>query len=1033
MQQARTRWLTRALVLAAFVLVPQVARAQTGKITGVVTDAQSGQPLDGVQILIRGTGVGTLTDDNGRFFILNMPVGTYTLLARRIGFQTVGRSNVQVVIDVTRTVDFGLQPAAQVLEEIAVTAQEVPMVQPGVTGSQTTIQTAEIEALPVTSISGVLQLQQGYFQVPENTEILSFTESRRTVSSPVRIRGGRGGETLTLLDLFPINNFVFGGPAFEPTKEAVEQLSYERGGFEPQYGNALSGIINIATREGGTNLAGAVSYQTSGVGGWLGNRSDELLGFNQLEGFLSGPVPGSNERLRFMVAGRTSSGSDRVLEFDNDVANFTNPATRASAPDAQDLFTGQRAFGYDQTRDIFGKLTLRVTPTAKLHFSVVSYQRQRLPFSFEYLYAGYDLLSAPAIQTLTDTLSVTGGRGGPGVDQGLNNFQNIVQGSIRADRTLYMARWEHALGRWVYKLALGRFDQERSTCNFFSSVCLGARFGDINFTNTQFVTPNTRFHPASGTDEFFGGENLRTTMVRGDIESQITDHHNLKFGAFYQRHSLNYRETRNQGVNDVLAVPSGYSARPYEAALYFQDKIEYDFLVVKLGARYDYGRAGGLFFANARDPLNGTSAREVCNGEAFGSAPFIYTDPSTNQAFSGFEACGRNRTLLDSATIIARQDDFTASSTRRHFSPRIGVSFPLSGASSLFFNFGRYSQNPLFNNLFQNTGVGVQAGPAGGDVCAETSVKPGTDQCLPVLFSDVYRVSFMGNPNLLIEGTTAYEVGYSAEISRNYGLTAVLFSKDQYGLSGVQQGGVDEQGDQIFDVGATYGKSLLDYRVILNQDFQTVRGLEFQLRRRVFNHWGFNINYSFAQASTNAAPPEKEFEFQDDNNPQARQEIRSEVDQSHVFNASMFFHAGREVPSVPLVGPLLTNSDLSITLRAASGLPYTPTKSFQGLGDDQGERNSGRGPGTFQVDMQLSKQWQAGGLFYGGFLRVANLFDTRNCIQVYATTGRCDAGTVDQSTRRQGNTFGGETSSYFDRPWYYASQRSVNAGIRVSF
>ena len=143
--------------------------------------------------------------------------------------------------------------------------------------SGTNIQTEEITALPVTNIQGVLALQQGFFEVPQNTDIVSFTETRRNPIDPIRIRGGRSGETLTLIDGIPINNFVFGGPAFNITTEAVEQIDFQRGGFEPQYGNALSGIINIATREGGTRLAGAVSYQTSAVGGALGNTPDELV------------------------------------------------------------------------------------------------------------------------------------------------------------------------------------------------------------------------------------------------------------------------------------------------------------------------------------------------------------------------------------------------------------------------------------------------------------------------------------------------------------------------------------------------------------------------------------------------------------------------------------------------------------------------------------------------------------------------------------------------------------------------------------
>ena len=1028
----RSRWLNWALVLAVCVFVPSLARAQSGKLTGVVTDVQSGQPVEGAQIVLQGTGIGVITDQNGRYFILNVPPGVYTVVARRLGFQPLGRSNVSVTIDLTRTVDFEMMPAAQVVEEITITVLQVPLVEPGVSGSRTTLTSADLEALPVVGISGVLQLQQGYFQVPENTDILSFTESRRNTATPVRIRGGRGGETLTLIDGVPINNFVFGGPAFDPTREAIEQLSFERGGFEPQYGNAMSGIINIATREGGTELAGALSYQTSAVGGMLGNTPDDLLNFNQFEGYLSGPVPGSSERLRFMVAGRQSSGRDRVMGFDSELRNNTNPSTATNAPDDQDLIPGQRAFGYDQERDIFGKLTLHVTPRAKLSVSAISYQRQRLPFSFEYLYSGYSFLGAPATQTLTDSLAVAGGEFGARGPVGEARNEDVVQGSVRADRTLYMARWDHVLGRWLYRAEASYFEQRRNTCNFFSAICMGDRFADVNFSGTQFVRPNAVGSPMGGTDVFYGGEHLRTTMLRGDLQAQLTDHHNVQAGAFYQHHDLRYFEVRNQGVNDVVIVPAGYDATPWDAALYVQDKIEYDFLVVKLGFRYDYGRAGGLFFANARDPLNGTSAREVCNGTAFGSTP--WADAATG--LSGFEACARNRTLLDSAATIAQQDDFSSSTTRRQFSPRIAINFPLSLSSSVFFNFGRYSQNPLYNNLFQNTGIGVDSGAAGGFQCSgATSVKPGTGECLPVLFSDLFTTSFVGNPNLLIEGTTSYEVGYATELSRLYGLSVVLYSKDQYGLSGVQTGGRDAQGFQVFDPGNTYGKSLLEYNVILNQDFQTVRGFEIQLRRRISDRWGFNINYSFQQATTNAAPPELEQETQTRNppDPAIRNEIRSEIDQSNVFNASLLFRVGADAPRWPIIGSLLANSDASITMRAASGLPYTPTFSFVGTGDDQAERNSGRGPGTWQVDLQVAKRWRMGNLLYGGFIRVANLFDTKNCIQVFSSTGRCDAGTVDQSGRRQGNTTTTENSSFYDRPWYYASQRSINAGIRVSF
>ena len=132
---------------------------------------------------------------------------------------------------------------------------------------------------------------------------MSFSDSRRNVLSPIRIRGGRGGATQTLIDGIPINNVVFGDRAFDLAQYSAEQISFEKGGFEPQYGNALSGIVNIATIEGGTRLKGSVDYQGTALAGSLGSRPDELLGRDIYRGFLSGPIPGTTNKLRFAVSG----------------------------------------------------------------------------------------------------------------------------------------------------------------------------------------------------------------------------------------------------------------------------------------------------------------------------------------------------------------------------------------------------------------------------------------------------------------------------------------------------------------------------------------------------------------------------------------------------------------------------------------------------------------------------------------------------------------------------------------------------------
>lgn len=1035
--RAMSRLLAGLAVVVLFAVAVPTAEAQTGKLTGVVTDAQSGVPLEGAQLILQGTGITALTGSNGRYFLVNVPPGTYTVLVRRIGYSSAEVRNVFIQIDVTRTVDAELTPTGAIgVEEIVVSAEEVPLVQPGVTGTGSNIRAEEIEALPVTNIQGVLALQQGFIAVPQNTDIISFSETRRNPITPVRVRGGRGGETLSLIDGIPVNNFVFGGPAFDITNEAVEQVDFQRGGFEPQYGNALSGIINIATREGGTNLAGALNYQTSAIGGALGSTPDELSDFDLFQGYLSGPVPGTGQRLRFMAAGRLSTGADRVLEFDDDVARFSgrDPAKSPfeSNPLNQDLFPGFRAFGYDNISDLTGKLTYYFTPTAKLSVSGIRYERQRLPFDFDWMLTGFFPLDAPAVDNIDDSLGVAGGGIITRPQVGNAQYYDVVQGSIFAERTLFSAKWDHTLGRWAYKARAGRFEQRRETCSFWQGVCLGNRFADYNF-NDQFVAPiKQSIHPTSGTETIFGGEDLTSTSVAMDIQGQATDHHNLQFGGSYQWHDLTYEEWLNVGVNDVLVVPSYYAAKPWEAAFYVQDKIEYDFLTVKLGMRFDFGKAGGPMFVDPRDPTNSTTAREICEGNP---GKYSFTDPGTGQLVEGFQACAQNRDLLSEAAREASLDDFVQSGTRTQFSPRIGVSFPLSERSLVFFNFGRYSQNPLYNNVYSNTGIGTIAGDELG-VCDSTAVVPGTTQCYPIIYNEWAETPFLGNPNLLIEKTTAYEMGFATEIGDQFALQVTAFSKDQFGLSGVRQGGQSPSGQVYFDVGSTYGTSIYNYFVIVNQDFQTVRGFEVNLRRRLFNYWGFNINFGFQQATTNASAPELEFQRQDsEGDPQNLKEIVSEVDIPVSLNASIFFRvANEDAFGVPVLDAVLRNSNLTFSLSARSGFPYTPTLSFSGLGTNQLEQNSGRAPGVFNVDLLAGKDFNLTNMRWGMFVRVANLLNTKNCQQVYASTGDCDGGTVDQSRRRNGNTVGeGASTTFFNRAHYFSSGRSINFGARLSF
>ena len=1079
--------------------------AQTGKVTGLITDATTGQPIEGVQVSLAGTGRGAITGANGRYFILTVPPGTYTVSARRVGYQSASKTGVQVLIDVTRDVDFALNSSAGQLAAVRVEAAQTPLILPGQTGSRTSITADEIDALPTTNIAGVLALQLGFLSVPtENPDVTSFVDERRGTNL-VRIRGGRASETQTLVDGIPINNFVLGGPAFDITNEAVNEVSYERGGFEAQYGNAMSGIINYATREGGTNFRGAISGQSSRIAGALGSDADRARGADFFQGFMSGPVPGTGNRLRWMFAGRQSTASAAAYEFDQQIFNpFTNSADiRGNTAFTIDLMRGWRGVGFSAVRDVFGKLTYYFTPSMKLNVGAIDYQSQNQYYNPAFAYAGFDVAEA-CREAYPDKAPYCDRQFRNGEPQRFEDLLNgnlqfrgvqeyVIQGSTRNDRALQWFNFSHNIGRTNYQFRGGRLSTARDACNFLTGICLGAKIRNFttaptagDFALGQF-TPHSRHgaqytNPGSATENFAGGDTNTTYSARFDVQSQITDHHNIQGGVFYQRHDIRFMEASN--VTKPLDLETiaryVYGGRPWDAAAYFQDRIEYDFLTLKLGFRFDYTHAPGQFFRNPLDPTNGTTAFEVCEGRAFGGQPYVFEDAASGRSISGVAACSASPDLLRQATAVAQQDDFGKSPIRQQFSPRIGVQFPLTEKSSFFANWGIYSQNPTYNAMYTGTGIGRTADSlildrrrlAGLDTILEIRKNPtptdpnrrdttfatylprgasleGTPYG-PNFRQDNGFIPLIGNPQLAIERTSAYEVGFQSEIGRNYSVQFTGFAKDQSGLTGYRNGGVLADGTTLLDIGQTYNPSGtgLVYRVLVNTDYQTVRGIEVITRRRLSNYWAFTLQYAFQQVFTNAAPPDLEIQKIIEGDVPVRKEIRSEVDQPHLFTGIFRLEFADKVPEFRF-SRALKQTRFALTSRAASGLPYTPTAvsgrpaSFTGSGTtDRLERNSGTGPATWSVDMRAEKGWRTGSLRYSTFLQVNNVLDRKNCQSVYPTTGDCDSGALVGARSYIGARQGGSTpvfnlegasSTNFDRPNMYGPRRSIMGGLRASF
>ncbi len=148
--------------LAAIVLIAGQAlfAGTTGKIVGRVTDKETGDPLPGANIVIEGTTMGAASDVDGYYVILNVPPGTYTLTCSYVSYQTMRVENVRVDADRTTEVNFALSPATIVTEVVEVTAKE-PVIKKDLTASVDIVKSEEVASLPVTDVAQVVTQQAG--------------------------------------------------------------------------------------------------------------------------------------------------------------------------------------------------------------------------------------------------------------------------------------------------------------------------------------------------------------------------------------------------------------------------------------------------------------------------------------------------------------------------------------------------------------------------------------------------------------------------------------------------------------------------------------------------------------------------------------------------------------------------------------------------------------------------------------------------------------------------------------------------------
>ena len=233
----------------------------SGKISGTVVDKSNGQGLPGANVVLVGTSKGASSDLKGVFKIFNVDPGTYQMKISMMGYQKITVENVRVSVDLTTHISLEMNVAILEIKEAVIVTADRPLVQKDMTMKQTTLYASEIADMPLDDIPSILSTQS-------NVSILTGTPTAKAGYNvrgidDIRMRGGRNNEVALLIDGVKVQNPLFGGFGTKLNTNAVEQLTISAGGFSAEYGNALSGVINLTTRSGRENFSGSLEFGTT--------------------------------------------------------------------------------------------------------------------------------------------------------------------------------------------------------------------------------------------------------------------------------------------------------------------------------------------------------------------------------------------------------------------------------------------------------------------------------------------------------------------------------------------------------------------------------------------------------------------------------------------------------------------------------------------------------------------------------------------------------------------------------------------------
>lgn len=547
----------RALFVMSMVLLAATAAmpGTTGKLAGRITDKNK-EPLPGANIVLAGTQQGTVSDLDGYYAILNIPPGRYQVRYAFIGYKTTTINQIQITVDHTTTQDVQLEQSVIEGETVQVIAQR-PIVETNLTSSVATVTSDAIAIMPVQDLQEVVDLQAGVVDG--------------------HFRGGRSGEVQYQINGVSVNNSYDNSSTLRIDRSLLQEVQVISGTFDAEYGQAMSGVVNVVLKSGSDHFAVSGEAYTSDyiyTSGDRRNAPDKFrpLAIQNYQASLSGPVP-LFPKTYFIFSGRRYANDGYVfgkrLFLPTDRANFEN---KIYTP------TGDgKEFPLETSREWsgLGKLTNRSLKNITFEYQAITNAIAGKRFN-------YAMRFNPDGRAEQKTFSIVHGLDvnhtlSPSTFYNISLRQNYFNYSDYKYEDFYDARYDSA----------------------------GPSMGDSNYEDGASI---------QGVELGRFKQQTNTLLLKSALTSQVSRSHQLKFGIELQKSELKFGSPGylvNTGgtilvrhINEPPDYPDISVYHPVALVAYGQDQIEWRDLVVRAGARLEYFDARSTLPSDLANPAN---------------------------------------------------------------------------------------------------------------------------------------------------------------------------------------------------------------------------------------------------------------------------------------------------------------------------------------------------------------------------------------------------------------------------------------------